>query len=92
MRVLLVRLFPKLLGTTRNNSAAKLYHNSNNNRMGADPYKSSNSSQPGESGIIFSKSYTVNYGNQWENDETSLVPMDNLASGRSNVRISGTNV
>jgi hypothetical protein len=60
--------------------------------MGAGPYKSSNSSQPEESGIIFSKSYTVNYDNQWENDETSLVAMDNLASGRSNSRISATNV
>jgi len=39
---------------------------------------------------VFSKSYTVQYGNQWENDETSLVVMDDLASDKSNSRIRET--
>lgn len=90
MRLLLVRLFPKLLGTTQNKSTTKFYGNGSNSRIAAGPYKSSNSSKPGESGIIFSKSYTVQYGNQWENDETSLVPMDDLASNKLNSRIRET--
>lgn len=107
MRVLLVRLFPKLLSTIQNNSKTNLYRNNNNNRMRANPYTSSNSSQPREGGITFSKSHTVQHSNQWENDETSLMPIslvpvslvpiplmpiDNLAPSKSNSRISGTNV
>jgi hypothetical protein len=92
MRILLVRLFPKLLGTTQNNSTTKLYGNNSNNRMGAGSHKPSNSSRPGESGIVFSKSYTVQYGDQEENDETYLVPMDDLAAAKLNSRINETNV
>jgi hypothetical protein len=90
MRLLLVHLFPKFLNTTQNKSSSKFYGNGSNSRVGASPYKSSNSSKPGESGIVFSKSYTVQYGNQWENDETSLVVMDDLASDKSNSRIRET--
>lgn len=91
MRVLLVRLFPNVLGNT-NHSTNKYYVSNSNSRMGAGPNKSLNSSQPGESGIKFTKSYAVQYGKQWEDDETSLVPMGALASAKSDSKTSVTEV
>jgi hypothetical protein len=91
MRVLLVRLFPKLLGTT-NHSTNNYYVNNSNNRIGAGQNKQLNYGKHGEIGIKLSKSYTVQYGNQWEGDETSLVPMGVLASAKSNSGISVSEV
>ena len=83
LRVLLVRLFPKLLGSTQH-SNAKYYANSHShvggnisiNRSG----KSANTSQTGgkENGITYSQTYTVQYGNQFEHDETHLVQLSDL--------------
>jgi hypothetical protein len=78
LRVLLVRIFPQLKGTT-NHSAAKAYYASNHNNINrANSKRLRSSSQLGNDGINFSKSFTVKYGNQREDDETSLVPMENL--------------
>jgi hypothetical protein len=87
MRLLLVRLFPNLLGST-NRSTNKYYMNNSNNRIGAGPSKSLNHSEPGESGIKFTKSYTVQYSHQLEDDETSLVPLGDIASAKSSCKIS----
>jgi hypothetical protein len=81
MRVLLVHLFPRLFGTTQN-STNKYYVNNSSNRTGAGPTRSLSASQLEQSGINYSKSYTVQHGNQWENDETYLVPMGDLTPAR----------
>lgn len=79
LRLLLVKLFPKVLGGSTN--ARSQYHMS-----GADPSrnnaksgtKNSNLSQSRDGGgILYSKSYTVEY--QKDHDEASLVRMEELA-------------
>ena len=82
MRVLLVRLFPKLLGSTQH-SNAKYYANSHSHVGGNisinKSSKSANASQTGnENGITYSQTYTVRYGGQFEHDETHLVQMSDL--------------
>jgi hypothetical protein len=91
MRVLLVRLFPKILGNTHD-ATNKYYANKSSNHIGTGANKSLNLSQSGESGIKFTKSYTVQYGNQMEDDETSLVAMGALASTKSDSKSSITHV
>ncbi|KAK8093579.1 hypothetical protein PG997_000264 [Apiospora hydei] len=78
LRLLLVRLFPKVLGGSTD--ARSQYHmsgadpNRNNTRAGT---KNSNQSQR-DGGILYSKSYTVEY--QKDHDEASLVRMDDLGA------------
>jgi hypothetical protein len=49
-------------------------------------------SQLEESGVKFSKSFTVQYGNQWENDETYLVPMGDLTPSKLSSKVTVTEV
>jgi len=58
--------------------------------MGAGPAKSFSASQLEQSGINYSKSYTVQYGNQWENDETYLVPMGDLTPAKLGSKVTIT--
>lgn len=88
MRVLLLKFFPTLKGTT-NHSTSRQYYASNNNSMNrANSKKLGSSSQTGNDGIGFSKSFTVKYGDQGEDDERHLVPLDDLQHMRtkSNIR------
>jgi hypothetical protein len=84
LRILLVRLFPKLLGSTNQHSGAQYYannkhsiHQSGGNISVGRPVKSLNSSQYDSNGdrITYSTTYTVEYG---EHDEAKLVPMNDL--------------
>ncbi|KAK1984978.1 CFEM domain-containing protein [Colletotrichum cereale] len=101
IRVILVRLFPKILGTTRTGAsqAAKYYmHSSSNarsrNRTLGNEAKirtldreSGASSTGGNSpkGIMYTKEYAVDY-----HDETSLVHMRELEAGSSKTTRSGS--
>jgi hypothetical protein len=81
LRVLLVRLFPKLLGTA--DPTNKYYAQNSQNYTGGDlsTNRSGKPSTPRQSpgdGIQYSQSYMVQYGNQWEHDEAHLVQMDDL--------------
>jgi hypothetical protein len=91
MRVLLVRLFPRLFGTIQN-STNKYYVNNSSNLMGTGPTKSLSAGQLEQSGIKYSKSYTLQYGNQWENDETYLVPMGDLTPAKLGSKVTITEV
>ncbi|KAK8086119.1 CFEM domain-containing protein [Apiospora phragmitis] len=77
LRLLLVKLFPRVLGGSTN-ARSQYYmsgadHNRNNTRSGK---RNPNLSQSRDGGILYSKSYTVEY--QKDQDEASLVRMDNL--------------
>ncbi|KAK8134914.1 hypothetical protein PG984_006926 [Apiospora sp. TS-2023a] len=81
LRLLLVKLFPKVIGGSTNGrsqyymSGADPSRN-NNTRNGT---KNTNQSQSRDGGgIVFSKSYTVEF--QKDNDEARLVRMDDLGS------------
>jgi hypothetical protein len=75
-----VRLFPKLLDTTYHSN--KHYASNSQNYTGSvsasRPGKSATPGQLPVGGIQYSQSYMVQYGNQWEHDETRLVQMDDL--------------
>lgn len=99
IRILLVRLFPKLLGTTQpsnnryyvNNSHIYMERNAPVNRLG----KSLHSSQHDRNGdgITYSQTYTVQYENQWgEHDETKLMQLSDLDAEamKSSGRVSGS--
>lgn len=80
LRLLLVKLFPKVIGGSTN--ARSQYNmsgadpNRNNTRNGT---KNSNLSQSRDGGgILFSKSYAVEFQN--DHDEASLVRMEDLGS------------
>jgi hypothetical protein len=60
--------------------------------MGAGLTKPLSASQLEQSGIKYSKSYTVQYGSQWENDETYLVPMGDLTSAKLGSKVTITEV
>lgn len=81
LRVLLVRLFPKLLGTTQH-SNNRYYVNQSHSHKGGNisvnrSGKSLNSSQNDGNGVAinYSQTYTVQWG---EHDETKLIQMGNL--------------
>lgn len=80
IRVLLLRLFPKLLGTTQNSNG--YYVSNSHNHIGGNisvdrPGKSLNSSQRGGDvdGITYSQTYIVHWG---EHDETKSTQMSDL--------------
>lgn len=83
LRVLLVGLFPKLLGTTQH-SNAKYYVNSHSHEGGNNSVnrygKSVKASRTNENedGITYSQTFTVQYQNQFEHDETRLVQLSDL--------------
>jgi hypothetical protein len=83
LRVLFVRLFPKLLGSTQH-SNGKYYANSHSHAGGNISVNKSgklaNTSKTGgnEDGITYSQTFTVQYGNQFEHDETHLVQLSDL--------------
>ncbi|RFU28030.1 hypothetical protein B7463_g8306, partial [Scytalidium lignicola] len=81
LRALLVRLFPKILGTTQNSKSA-YYGNNSRSYAGGNisvnrPGKSLNSGKHDRDGggIMYSQSYTVQWG---EHDEVQLVQLSNL--------------
>ena len=84
IRLLLVRLFPKIFGSTLHSTHGYYRSNSHNHSRAIASLNTSQSSKPSkpgevpENGIQFSQSYDVQYGNRWDHDETNLVQLDNL--------------
>jgi hypothetical protein len=80
LRLLLIRVLPKVFGTTQR-TKNQYYINSNHNHQQGNisvskPSKSFNSSQAEEGGITYSQTYTVQYANRpREQDETELIEM-----------------
>ncbi|CZR67823.1 related to integral membrane protein PTH11 [Phialocephala subalpina] len=96
MRLLLVRLFPKILGSTQNSN--KQYVNSHgritgNSSLGRSD-KISIPSEPDENTIVYSQTYTVRYGDPETGDEVQLVPLGDLdpETGKMSSRASVTEV
>lgn len=79
MRVLLVRIFPKILGTSHR-STNKYYDQGSHNRMGTNVSigrgKDLPAIPPDKKTIMYSQSYDVDL-----EDETHLVPMNDLPVG-----------
>jgi hypothetical protein len=78
MRVLLLKIFPRLKGTTNQSSANGYYASNNNHANRSSSKRIGTSSQVGTDGINFSKSFTLKYGSQEDEDEVQLVPMNNI--------------
>jgi hypothetical protein len=90
LRVLLVRLFPKLLGTTQHsktnryyvdNSHSRIGGNISANRGGKSLISSQNQSQQDVNGdgITYSQAYSVQWAEQGgEHDETKSMQMSDL--------------
>ncbi|KAK6841037.1 hypothetical protein PG987_001897 [Apiospora arundinis] len=79
IRLLLVRLFPKVLGGSTNGKSQYYASSAANNRTNpkSRTKNATQSQSRGDGGIIYSQSYTVEY--QKDNDEASLVRMDDLS-------------
>jgi hypothetical protein len=100
IRLLLVRLFPKVFGSTLYSTHGYYRSNSHNQSLAITSLNTSQSSKPSrpsevpENGIQFSQSYDVQYGNKWDHDETNLVPLDHLnaKSMKSSNRLGKTEV
>jgi hypothetical protein len=90
LRVLLVRLFPKLLGTTQLSKSNGYYANSSHvqtggnisvNRKGKSLISSQNQSQQdmNSDGITYSQTYTVQWGDhRSEHNDTKSIQMSDL--------------
>jgi hypothetical protein len=78
LRLLLIRVLPKVFGTTQH-TKNQYYINSNHNHQRGNisvskPSKSSQANEEG--GITYSQTYTVQYANRpREQDETQLIEM-----------------
>jgi len=82
MRVLLVRLFPKILGTSTNNSYHAKYGNNRSEDLGRSGFSSrvvkGKKEGTGNASVInYTKTFEVQHG---DNDEEELVQMDNLGT------------
>ena len=97
LRILLVRLFPKILGTSRRyypNYASNTGRNTNKNRsrqLGTNATtEADTTSRPVESrGITYQRTYDVQYG---DSDETHLVHMKDLDAKSARSGVSGVSV
>lgn len=91
LRVLLVRIFPKFLGTTRNTSANEYYTQGSHNRMGANVSVGRSKDLPAlpidNKTIMYSQSYNVDL-----EDEAHLVSMDDLPAGYGKSRSQGSSI
>ena len=85
LRVLLVRIFPKILGTTRNTSAKEYYAQGSHNRIGANVSVGRSKDLPAlptdDKTIMFSQSYGVDL-----EDVAHLVSMVDLPAGHGKSR------
>lgn len=91
IRILLVRVFPRILGTTKNTSTNEYYTQGSHNRIGANVSVGRSKDLPAppidNKTIIFSQSYDVDLG-----DETHLVPMDDLLAGHGKSKSQGSSI
>jgi hypothetical protein len=91
LRVLLVRIFPKLRGTTRNTSTNNYYAKGSHNRIGTNVSVGRAKDLPplpiDNKTIMYSQSYDVDL-----EDETHLVPMNNLPAGYGKSRSQGSSI
>ncbi|KAH9224651.1 hypothetical protein DL95DRAFT_452399 [Leptodontidium sp. 2 PMI_412] len=91
LRVLLVRIFPKILGTTRNASANKYNAQGSHSRIGANVSVGRSKDLPtppiNNKTIMYSRSYDVDLG-----DETHLVHMNDLLAGYGRSRSHGSSI
>ncbi|KAF4635577.1 hypothetical protein G7Y89_g2516 [Cudoniella acicularis] len=80
LRVLLVRAFPKFLGSSNN---SKHYLKNSHSQMGGNisVNKPGKSLQGSVSGITYSQTYSVKYANQRDQDEAELIEMNNFSKG-----------
>ena len=76
LRVLLVYLFPKVLGSSSPSNKGYYVHNSASRVMGnssmSRSHHASVTSPPNKGEIMFSQSYTVDRDIPWERDETDM--------------------
>ena len=76
LRVLLVYLFPKVLGSSNLSNKGYYAHNSNSRVIGNSSigrsHQVSVTNPPNKGEIMFSQSYTVDHGIPWERDETDM--------------------
>ena len=79
IRLLLVRLFPKVLGGSTNGKSQYYASNAEYNRTNpkSGTKNATQSQSQGDGDIIYSQSYTIEY--QKDNDEASLVRMVDLS-------------
>lgn len=91
LRVLLVRIFPKILATTRNTSTNKYYAQSSHDRIGANVSVGRSKDLPAppidNKTIMYSQSYDVDL-----EDETHLVAMNDLPAGYGKSRSHGGSI
>ncbi|KAH7068441.1 hypothetical protein BKA63DRAFT_521757 [Paraphoma chrysanthemicola] len=95
LRIILVRMFPKILGSTRGTSERQYSnygHHSHGTGSGVGAIKSGlGRKQEGGTkdphAITYTKTFAVQHG---ESDETSLVPMYDIGEGVTKVRSSNT--
>jgi hypothetical protein len=97
MRLLLMRFFPKLLGTTQNTNTNYINNNSymhasgKNNALAGRPKSSAVlSNRAVEDKIMYSNRNHAQFGDQWTRDEARLMELENLdaVTLKSNSRVS----
>ncbi|ORY58549.1 CFEM domain-containing protein [Pseudomassariella vexata] len=103
LRLILVKLFPRVMGTTHDRTARSQYYYGQNSKVRrrsrsfgqmriASRVSSDGVGKVQTPGIVYSKSYAVEYG---DNDEASLVPMKDLdleAKGGPTVRATSDDI
>jgi len=76
LRVLLVYLFPKVLGSSNPSNKGYYVHNSQSRVVGntsiSRSHHASITNPPNKGDITFLQSYTVDHGIPWERDETDM--------------------
>ena len=104
LRLLLVRLFPKMWGSTQQQSRTENKHyikhghtaNGGNISVVRPRVKSAmlNSKGMDADRIAYEQSYTVHHGDQWDQDESKLIEMSDLESEsmKSSTKVIARNV
>jgi hypothetical protein len=76
LRVLLVHLFPSVLGTSNPSNKGYYVHNSSSRVVGnssfSQSHRVSTTNPPNKGQIMLSRSYTVDHGTPWERDEMDM--------------------
>jgi hypothetical protein len=104
LRLLLVRLFPKMLGSTQQQSGIenKQYsthsHTANGGTISVvrprGKFPRPNSKAMDADRITYEQSYTVHHSDQWDQDESKLIEMSDLESEsvKSPTKVSARNI
>ncbi|PVH81289.1 hypothetical protein DL98DRAFT_559877 [Cadophora sp. DSE1049] len=104
IRILLVSLFPKIMGTTQLSRTPNKYYNSSRGQHTATggnisvvrPRGKSTSENDTdmevEDGIRYQQTYTVRHDNQWDHDESNLIQMNDMDGKKASVKVKAANV